>query len=56
MQTIFFSNKIDGDEETILNGALQKKNESGGEDMKGRKIYGKPISFIPQFIMFLFYN
>jgi hypothetical protein len=53
---IIISNEIDGDEETILNGAFIKTLASGGDAMEGRKLYENTISFIPQFTMFLCYN
>jgi len=53
---IIISNEIDGDENTILNGAFIKTLASGGDTMEGRKNYQDEISFIPQFTMFLCYN
>ena len=53
---IIISNEIDGDENTILNGAFIKTLASGGDAMEGRKLYENTISFIPQFTMFLCYN
>lgn len=53
---IIISNEIDGDENTVLNGAFIKTLASGGDAMEGRKLYENTISFIPQFTMFLCYN
>lgn len=53
---IIISNEIDGDENTILNGAFIKTLASGGDAMKGRRLYENTQSFIPQFTMFLYYN
>jgi hypothetical protein len=53
---IIISNEIDGDDNTILNGAFIKTLASGGDAMEGRKNYQDEISFIPQFTMFLCYN
>jgi hypothetical protein len=53
---IIISNEIDGDENTILNGAFIKTLASGGDAMECRKNYQDEISFIPQFTMFLCYN
>ena len=53
---IIISNEIDGDENTVLNGAFIKTLASGGDAVEGRKNYQDEISFIPQFTMFLCYN
>jgi len=53
---IIISNEIDGDENTVLNGAFIKTLASGGDAMEGRRLYENSISFIPQFTMFLCYN
>jgi len=53
---IIISNEIDGNEDTVLNGAFIKSLASGGDAMEGRKLYENTISFIPQFTMFLCYN
>lgn len=53
---IIISNEIDGDENTVLNGAFIKTLASGGDAMEGRKNYQDEITFIPQFTMFLCYN
>jgi hypothetical protein len=53
---IIISNEIDGDKETILNGAFIKTLASGGDAMEGRRLYENSQSFIPQFTMFLCYN
>lgn len=53
---IIISNEIDGDDNTILNGAFIKTLASGGDAMECRKNYQDEISFIPQFTMFLCYN
>jgi len=53
---IIISNEIDGDENTILNGAFIKTLASGGDAMEGRRLYENSMSFIPQFTMFLCYN
>jgi hypothetical protein len=53
---IIISNEIDGDENTVLNGAFIKTLASGGDVMEGRRLYENSISFTPQFTMFLCYN
>ena len=53
---IIISNEIDGDENTVLNGAFIKTLASGGDSMEGRKNYQDEVSFIPQFTMILCYN
>ena len=53
---IIISNEIDGNEETVLNGAFIKTLASGGDAMEGRRLYENIQSFIPQFTMFLCYN
>jgi len=53
---IIISNEIDGNEDTVLNGAFIKSLASGGDAMEGRKLYENTQSFIPQFTMFLCYN
>ena len=53
---IIISNEIDGDENTILNGAFIKALASVGDSMEGRKNYQGEISFVPQFTMILCYN
>ncbi len=53
---IIISNEIDGDENTVLNGAFIKTLASGGDAMEGRRLYENTMSFIPQFTMFLCYN
>ena len=53
---IIISNEIDGDENTVLNGAFIKSLASGGDAMEGRRLYENKISFIPQFTMILCYN
>ena len=53
---IIISNEIDGDENTVLNGAFIKTLASGGDAMEGRRLYENSVSFIPQFTMFLCYN
>ncbi len=49
---IIISIEIDGHENTVLKGAFIKTLASGGDAMKGRKLYENTISFIPQFTMF----
>ena len=53
---IIISNEIDGDENTVLNGAFIKTLASGGDAMEGRRLYENSVSFIPQFTMILCYN
>ena len=53
---IIISNEIDGDDNTVLNGAFIKTLASGGDAMEGRRLYENSVSFIPQFTMFLCYN
>jgi len=53
---IIISNEIDGDDNTVLNGAFIKTLASGGDAMEGRRLYENTVSFIPQFTMILCYN
>jgi hypothetical protein len=53
---IIISNEIDGDENTVLNGAFIKTLASGGDAMEGRRLYENSVSFIPQFTVILCYN
>lgn len=53
---IIISNEIDGDENTVLNGAFIKTLASGGDSVEARKLYQDIVSFVPQFTMFLCYN
>ena len=53
---IIISNEIDGDEDTVLNGAFIKTLASGGDALEGRRLYENVVSFIPQFTMILCYN
>ena len=53
---IIISNEIDGDENTVLNGAFIKTLASGGDAIEGRRLYENTISFVPQFTMILCFN
>ena len=51
---IIISNEIGADDENAkLNGGFIKTLASGGDEMKGRKLYENIETFIPQFTMFL---
>ncbi len=45
-ERIIICNEIDGDENTVLNGAFFKTLASGGDAMEGRKIYQDEFSFV----------